>query len=196
MDTRQVMTDVGDLDVGLLRLARTHGHSPRAEEGVRRFSRLGEHAAIWLAMGTAGAALDSERRGEWRRARAAVGLAYVLNTAIKFTVRRRRPQLPGLPALTNTPSQLSFPSAHTTTATAGAVLYGRLGVPAAPLWALAAAFAYSRLYLGVHYPTDVLAGAALGAAIGSRVAADMDGCQTASRSAPAGLTATGSRGHP
>jgi undecaprenyl-diphosphatase len=158
-------------DEALLRLARTHAHTPAAEEAVRRFSKLGEHAAIWLALGTVGVAVDGSRRRGWRRARRSVAATYVINTAIKFTVRRRRPQLDGLPALTGTPSPLSFPSAHTATSVVSAMAYSRLGVPATPLWVLTGALAYSRLYLGVHYPTDIVGGAALGATIGARVSA-------------------------
>jgi membrane-associated phospholipid phosphatase len=152
-----------NLDERLLRLARTRGHTSGAERAVARFSLLGEHAGIWLAMGVVGAALDAERRDEWRRATATVAATYALNTAIKRVVGRRRPQLPGLPALTSTPTSLSFPSAHASTAFAGARLYSRLGLPRGPLYALATGLALSRLYLGVHYPSDVLAGAGLGA---------------------------------
>ncbi|MGO9320311.1 MAG: phosphatase PAP2 family protein [Solirubrobacteraceae bacterium] len=151
-----------NLDERLLRVARTCGHTPRAERAVARFSRLGEHAGVWLAIGAAGTALDAERRAEWRRATATVAGVYVLNTAIKQVVRRRRPELPGLPALTGTPTALSFPSAHASTSFAGALAYSRLGLPVVPLYALATGLALSRLYLGVHYPSDVLAGAALG----------------------------------
>lgn len=59
-------------------------------------------------------------------------------------------------------SNLSFPSAHTTTAFCGARMYGRLGLP---LYPLALALAASRLYLRVHYPSDVVAGAVLGTVI-------------------------------
>jgi membrane-associated phospholipid phosphatase len=66
--------------------------------------------------------------------------------------------------LVGTPSRLSFPSAHATSTTAAALLYGRLlGRPLAPL--LVPPMALSRLVLGVHYPSDVAAGAALGAGV-------------------------------
>jgi undecaprenyl-diphosphatase len=78
-------------------------------------------------------------------------------------VRRRRPDLDGLPPLTPVVTRLSFPSAHATTSYAAARAYRRLA-PAWVLYLAAGAFAVSRPYLGVHYPSDVLAGAALGTA--------------------------------
>jgi undecaprenyl-diphosphatase len=153
------------LDERVLLLARTRLHNPGAERVVSGFSRLGEHGAVWLAIGFAGQALDRQRRATWRRATGVVAGTYALNTAIKQIVRRPRPQLPGLPALTSTPSTLSFPSAHASTSFAGALSYTRLGLPAVPLFALAKGLALSRLYLGVHYPSDILAGALLGALV-------------------------------
>jgi membrane-associated phospholipid phosphatase len=153
------------LDRAGYRFLRTAGHTSDAETAVRRFSALGEHAAIWLAIGAAGAALDEPRRARWTRGLAVVGGAYVLNTAIKLAVRRRRPDIPGLPPLTGTPTGLSFPSAHATSSFAAARAYSEL-LPAGPLYALAAGLALSRLYLGVHWPSDSLAGVALGSAVG------------------------------
>ena len=146
----------------LLLLARTCGHTPAAERAVAQFSRLGEHSALWLAIGLAGSALDRPRAAQWRRARRTVLGTYAVNTAIKFAVRRPRPRIPGLPPLQGTTTGLSFPSAHAATSFAGAFAYRRLGVPAAPLYGVAAAMAASRVYLGVHYPSDVVAGALLG----------------------------------
>ncbi|MGH2854066.1 MAG: phosphatase PAP2 family protein [Solirubrobacteraceae bacterium] len=132
---------------------------------MSRFSRLGEHGAVWLALGAAGWVLDRPRRSRWRRATGVVAGAFALNTTVKLIVRRPRHELPGLPPLTSTPTRLSFPSAHASTSFAGARAYARLGLPAAPLYALAGALAASRLYLGVHYPSDLLAGAVLGTGI-------------------------------
>ncbi len=152
-------------DVWLYRLLREN-HALAHERPVRRFSRLGEHAALWLAVGAAGALVDPRRRSRWLRAARAVLAAYALNTALKAVVRRKRPVLEGLPALVATPTSLSFPSAHASSSFAAARAYSAL-VPGAPLYALATAMALSRVYLGVHYPSDIAAGAALGTLIGS-----------------------------
>jgi membrane-associated phospholipid phosphatase len=70
--------------------------------------------------------------------------------------------------LVGTPSRLSFPSAHATSTTAAAALYGRLlGRRLVPV--LVPPMALSRLVLGVHYPTDVAAGALLGAAVAALI---------------------------
>jgi membrane-associated phospholipid phosphatase len=108
---------------------------------------------------------SGERRSRWARATGAVAGTYAANTALKLAVRRVRPELPELPALTSTPTRFSFPSAHSSTSFAGALAYSRAGFPATPLYALAVGLALSRLYLGVHYPSDVLVGALLGLAI-------------------------------
>lgn len=165
------------LDHRLVLLARTRGHTPAQDRTVAAFSKTGEHAACWLALGCAGALADGKRRAPWLRATGAVAASYAINTAIKFAVRRPRPQLPGLPPLTSTVSRLSFPSAHATTSFTAAGLYAAL-IPAPPLYVAATLFCLSRPYLGVHYPSDVVAGAALGSALASGARkAGVTGCR-------------------
>jgi membrane-associated phospholipid phosphatase len=154
------------LDLAVYRRVRSLAHQPERVRWVRRYSLLGEHASLWLAVGATGAGLDAGRRGRWVRATTCVGGAYLLSCSIKIAIGRRRPLVEDLPHLMTTPTGLSFPSAHSASSFAAARAFGRL-LPAGPLYGAAAAMAFSRLYLGVHYPSDVAAGAALGTVIGS-----------------------------
>jgi membrane-associated phospholipid phosphatase len=94
------------------------------------------------------------------------------NQAVKFLIRRPRPDLPDLPPLIGTMSNRSYPSAHATTSAAATrvlapLLAPVLGSAALPVMGSAAiAMSMTRLYLGVHWPSDVVCGYALGAAIG------------------------------
>jgi membrane-associated phospholipid phosphatase len=160
---------LADIDRGALLAARTRAHPRWAERAIGTFSRTGEHAACWLAFGAAGAlraGRDAPRRRAWLRGLRIVSGAYVLNYAVKIIVRRPRPELRDLPALTPTVSRMSFPSAHATTSFAAAQAFSAVA-PAGPLYAVAGAFALSRPYLGVHYPSDVAAGAVLGTLVAS-----------------------------
>ena len=152
------------MDLALLRVLRTRGHAPAVERAVLAFTRSGEHGSLWLAGCAAAAVLDSPRRPLYLRAIRVVVGAYLTNIAMKYAVRRRRPVLDGLPPLSSTVTSLSYPSAHSSTSFAAARVLSR-EMPAAPLYACASAMALSRVYVGVHYLTDIAAGAALGTAM-------------------------------
>nr|WP_308190893.1 phosphatase PAP2 family protein [Pseudonocardia terrae] len=137
---------------------------PRTVSVARGMSHFGEHAGGWLALGLVGAAVDRRRRAEWLWSAAAVAFAHGASVGVKRVVRRPRPEHPSVEVLVGTPSRLSFPSSHATSTTAAAVLYGRLLRSRAPL-AVVPVMALSRLVLGVHYPTDVATGSALGAGV-------------------------------
>ena len=160
------MRALAALDLRLLRLLRTRGHTPAFERAVIRLAQAGENGLLWNAMAVAGGTLSARRRDAYARAIEVVLVTLLLNTVVKQAVRRARPVLEEeLPALTPVLSGRSYPSAHASTSFAGARALAAAGLPGAPLRALAVAMGLSRPYLGVHYPTDVLAGALLGDAI-------------------------------
>jgi undecaprenyl-diphosphatase len=155
------------LDLRLLRLLRTRGHSPPVEAIAINLARSGENGLLWYAVALAGAALGRPRgRAPYFLAMKVVLVTLVANTIVKQVVRRARPLLEAeLPALTPVLSGRSYPSAHSSTSFAGARALSAAGIPGAPLYAVAVTMALSRPYLGVHYPSDILAGAALGDAV-------------------------------
>jgi membrane-associated phospholipid phosphatase len=161
---------LAELDKRLLRLMRTRGHSPAAVRAMKAIGTAGEWGAIWTAIGLGGALVDPPRRERWLRAAAVAPAAIGINYAVKLAVRRPRPRLRGLPPLAGAPSALSFPSAHATSSLAAATAFGRVEPRAwGPGYTLAALICVGRPYLGLHYPSDVLAGAALGLVIGGFV---------------------------
>lgn len=82
---------------------------------------------------------------------------------VKVLVGENRPSEPD--PLVTIPHSHSFPSGHTATATAAAIVLSSLAPRLTPLFVvLAAAIAYSRLYVGVHFPLDIVGGAVIGAA--------------------------------
>lgn len=156
---------LAELDTVTLVRVQSLAHVPGIRRGALALSGLGEHAAAWLVAGVLGAVLDPSRRGQWLRATAAVFASHAVSVVLKRVVRRHRPTDPRVQVLGPTAGRWSFPSAHAaSTAAAGVAFSAVLGRRAAllPLPAMMV----SRLLLGVHYPSDVLVGAAIGAAVG------------------------------
>ena len=122
---------------------------------------------VWIGIGLA-LALLRRRPTLLLAIVAADGIADLLARAFKSVVDVQRPafRYAEPKALVHVPHDHSFPSGHAATsfacATTLALAFPRLAVP---LYLLAAAIAYSRVYVGVHYPLDVLGGAVLGIAV-------------------------------
>jgi membrane-associated phospholipid phosphatase len=154
------------LDNRLLYAMRTRFHSPAAEAVGKALGKIGEYGAVWFAIGILFAFIDPDNGDDWLIAGILGPVSIGLNFVVKLIVRRPRPVLEGLPPLGGAPSSLSFPSAHATASFACATAMTRIAPEAALLFVLAFAIAACRRYLGMHYPSDVLAGAILGTALG------------------------------
>jgi membrane-associated phospholipid phosphatase len=141
---------------------------PGVLSGARALSHFGEHSLGWLAAATLGALLQPSRRRAWMAAGVGAFAAHAAAVLIKRVVRRERPHHPAIAVNVRTPSRLSFPSAHATSTTAASILMARAtGLPLPAL--LVPPMALSRMVLGVHYPSDVLTGVVVGAAVAKAV---------------------------
>lgn len=154
------------LDSRVLYGMRTRFHSPAAETVGKALGKIGEYGAVWFVIGIAMAFIDPDNGEDWVITGLLGPIAIGLNFAVKLVVRRPRPVLEGLPPLGGAPSSLSFPSAHATSSFACATAMTRIAPEAAFLFILAGGIAACRPYLGMHYPSDVIAGAILGTALG------------------------------
>ncbi|MEY9934981.1 membrane-associated phospholipid phosphatase [Catenulispora sp. GP43] len=155
-------------------VARSTGSSG-LDEGLSRLSNAADHSKISLAIAALLAARPGAPRRGALRGLAAIGLTSAsANLLGKRLFGRRRPDWDaiGVPLRRRVrmPSSTAFPSGHSASAAAFAVAVAS-EVPAAalPLGALAAVVGYSRVHTGVHYPGDVVAGFALGAACAAAV---------------------------
>ncbi|MEZ0165635.1 phosphatase PAP2 family protein [Kineococcus sp. LSe6-4] len=152
---------MAELDLRVLRAVQDTVAVPGAVPVATALSHAGEHAAAWIGLGAVGFLVDPRRRREWAVATTAVVAAHGASVVLKRVARRHRPLDHHVHVRVGTPSRWSMPSSHATSTTAAAVAFAPL-LPV-PTWPLVPVMMASRLVLGVHYPTDVTAGAALGA---------------------------------
>ncbi len=157
---------MANVDEKLLRAMRTRGHTPGLEKAAKALGKTGNNGGAWFGIGVALAVLDPSNREAWLICAVLGPVAIGLNYLIKLVVKRPRPVLEGLPPLGGAPSSLSFPSAHATSSFAVATAMTRVEPLGALAFVLALALSLGRPYLGMHYPSDVLAGALLGVALG------------------------------
>ncbi|HEX9097139.1 MAG TPA: phosphatase PAP2 family protein [Candidatus Dormibacteraeota bacterium] len=141
------------------------------DHGLKQLSSSANRSVLWFAIAALLATFGGHRS---RRAalRGVVSIAItstLVNLPLKYLARRDRPAMRrgDRPLPVSLPGSFSFPSGHSASAfafaTGVALEQPRLLAPILPL---AAGVAYSRVHLRVHYPFDVLAGAAIGTAMG------------------------------
>ncbi len=156
------------MDVALFRLI-NGAHAAVADPVMVAVTWLGVGAAVWFALSLIAMSRPRHRAAATRAILALAVTLGINDLTVKRLVARPRPfvsQLADARVIQRPrPTTPSFPSGHSATAVVGAVSLARVWPQAR--WALAilgALIAYSRIYVGVHYPTDVLAGLLLGAA--------------------------------
>ena len=146
--------------VNLQRWCRPYPWTVKAAQGLSHF---GEHSLGWLALSGVCALSFPNQRKQWGWAALSAFGSHALSVIIKRIVRRHRPSNPAIDVNVTTPSELSFPSSHATSTTSWATSATMITHNPLPL-VLSPIMMASRMLAGVHYPTDVVAGAALGAA--------------------------------
>lgn len=140
-------------------------HNPILDKIMVVVSTIGNAGIFWILVGLLLLIPKRYRKGGLQMLMA-MALAFIVgNLILKNVIARERPCWidPSVALLVASPSDYSFPSGHSMNGFAGAVsllcIDRRLGIPAV---VLAAVIAFSRLYLFVHFPTDVLVGTAIG----------------------------------
>jgi membrane-associated phospholipid phosphatase len=155
------------VDARLFLLVNHMPHTPLINRLMYAFTLMMSGGWGWV-LGLVVAALIHKRRGRQALLQIVPPLWFATMTVeypIKYYFRRKRPFIDVVQAVAigRKPGSFSFPSGHSASAFAGAWLLRRHYPKLAPLWyAIAALTGFSRVYLGVHYPGDVLSGALAG----------------------------------
>jgi undecaprenyl-diphosphatase len=132
---------------------------------LRAFTIAGTAGALWGFLAAGAFLATGMRLSHLLIPWVAVALSWTLAEGAKYLFNRARPFIDDteVAPLIKTPSSSSFPSGHSATAAAGALTLSAVYPSYSPALLLSGFLvALSRIYLGVHYPFDVLAGALIG----------------------------------
>ncbi len=163
------MDKLSQSELSLLEFIAEHMHCGILDYLMPVISGLGDLGIFWIVLALVLLSLPQDRAKGVQVGLAVLLSGLVCNLLLKNVVARPRPfeVQPLLDLIVNAPHDFSFPSGHTTASFAAATVLVRSGWKAAPVAVLVAILiAFSRLYLNVHFPTDVLAGVLTGVALG------------------------------
>lgn len=161
---RRVARRIHELDVKAFRAVYTMRRGSLTPV-MRIFTLAGTAGALWGVIAAVAFVFGGFHLPDLLVPWSAVAGSWVLAEATKYLFDRARPHDSdlGIAPLVKTPSSSSFPSGHSATAAAGAISLSVTYPFLTPAFALGGLIViFSRVYLGVHYPSDVVAGAAIG----------------------------------
>ena len=159
------LTGIPGFDAAVMEFVQNHLHNAVTDTVFPFLSRLGEAGAVWLILAAVLLCFKKTRT---------TGILVLISMALTFVtgelglknlICRLRPchTFPEVPLLIPCPDSFSFPSGHSASSFAATVmLFLRHKKQAWPALILAALIAFSRVFLFVHWPTDILAGTLLG----------------------------------
>ena len=157
-----ILQSIQQLDGEILLLIQRYLRTDMLTPFMKSVTFLGNGGWFWILCAVVLLAVPKTRKTGYAAALSLIFGAIVTNLLLKNIVARPRPfaEIEALIPMITKPKDFSFPSGHTTASFAVALVMLRMlpkkfGIPAV---VLAALVAFSRLYLGVHYPTDVLTG--------------------------------------
>jgi undecaprenyl-diphosphatase len=160
-----MITAMCNIDTSILEFIRNNLHTPILDRVMIFFTNIGESGAVWLLIAL-GLIISKKYRKVGLMMLVALVIGYLLGEGVlKHIFKRERPftHVPGIELLAKRPKSYSFPSGHTTSSFAAAGILAYSFKKYAPgFYLLAGLIAFSRLYLYMHYPSDVLGGIILG----------------------------------
>lgn len=158
------LTGINFFDASVLEWIQNTMHNAFTDAVLPLITHLGDAGVLWISAAVILLCFKKTRRTGWLVLLSMLFTYLTGEILLKNLIARPRPchLFPEVPLLISRPDSFSFPSGHTASSFTAAVMLTLRHKKAWPTLLLAALIAFSRVFLFVHYPTDILAGALLG----------------------------------
>jgi undecaprenyl-diphosphatase len=156
------------IDISIMECIRQNMTSPLMDKIMTAITHMGDYGILWIGLCIILMAVPKTRKSGFALATAMIAGLVICNLLMKNIIARPRPFVAyDFPIIINPPMGYSFPSGHSSNSFIAATVIAmgnkKLALPA---YIIAILIAFSRVYLCVHYPSDIIAGAVIGMGIG------------------------------